>query len=1242
MSYHRRYKLKDNTFGLLALTMRERAGLVQVEVASVLGVSERAIRHWECGTSYPTAANLKELIKLYMQHGSFAPGQEHDEVKAFWEQASESAARRKSLFDEAWFAELYKQQFQAQIQAQEPEPQQYRPASEVASVPALSRRVDWGEALDVTSFYGRERELLTLTQWVQDERCRMVIVLGMGGIGKTTLSTRVAQEAAPHFDFVFWRSLRNAPLLDELLTDCIHALSEQRDLPLSSDLAKKSALLLELLRKRRCLLVLDNVETLLQAGQLEGSYRAGYEGYGQFIQRVAETAHQSCLLLTSREMLDELEALEGTQAAVRALKLAGLGQAASQQLLADKDLFGQPQDWDYFVQHYSGNPLALKIVAATVRDIFGGDIAAFERESPLTLHTLRQLLEHQFARLTPLEQDVMYWLAIERELVSLETLSADLLDTVPRREILLAIKSLRRRCLVERGERGAVFTLQPEVMEYAGERLVDWMCEEIVHTSPRLLLSHALLKARGNDYIRDSQSRMLVQPVLANLQTHFGSTQEVEQQLHLLLHLLRRKPISTHGYGGGNLLNLLVSQRGDLRAVDCSALAIRQAYLQGIEAQGANFAGAQISETLFTEPIESIASMALSHDGKYLAVGSFSGQIRVWNVAAGTLLLNVQAHHRAAWSLAFGPESWLLASGGYDGLVKLWQIEEEGRELSGRCIRTIQAHHRWVRSIAFSMDGALLATGGEDEAVRVWQVDDGACLQVLCGHRGMVWSVAFSPDGTRLITGGDDRLARVWDTSTGACLHALSGHNGTILSVAFHPAGQCFASGGEDGQIRLWNVDGGQCVNTLRLRTSRAASVAFNPEGTMLAGGCFDGTIETWLLAGQSGPQRIRTLAVHTTWVSVVAFGPGGLLASASYNGKVHLWNVENGKCLSTFQGYSSVISALAFSPDTRLLVHGDNNGILKVWDIATAAEGTCRSVFQGHAGRIWSVAFSPDGRTIASGGDDLAIKLWDVETGRLLKILHGHATMVWSVAFSPDGKLLAGSGFDHTVRIWDLEREGGTEQPAILGGHATFVWSVAFSPDGSRLASGDNDGEIKVWEVQNGACLTSMSSGNSPVGALAFGPDGAELLSSSSNEMVTLWDVAKEGHRHYRVVESQVQANWARAMAFNRDGTMLATGGDRHTIRLWQVADQGHAVSLKTFAHGSGQVWSVAFSSDSRLLASGDDDGTLIVWDITTAARRHILRSDRPYERLNIRGLSGITEAQRAALRALGAVENA
>ncbi len=1239
MSYHRRYKLKDDRFGLLALTLREKADLTQTEVAAAVGVSERTIRHWESGTAYPDSANLKRLIELYLRHGAFIYGNERNEAKALWEQVVESGSRRKTLFDDIWFGIILKEQRSTQ-----PQPKTYMQYPTVAS---LLHRSDWGEVVDVATFCGRQRELAELEQWIRNDRCRVVTLLGIGGIGKTTLSIRLAQTMLPDFDFIVWRSLYNAPLLEELLADCIQTLSEQYIAPTLQSGDKSITLLIELLRKRRCLLVLDNVETLLQAESLEGGYRQGYERYELLFRRIAEMSHQSCLLLTSREMLSELEPLEGSQAAVRVLKLAGLEQAASQELLKDKELHGSQQDWSHLIQRYSGNPLALKIVAATVRDLFGGDIAAFVQKGPVNLHTLQHLLNQQFAQLTRLELDILYWLAIERELILLEQLHRNFSRVLSMSELVVAVKALRRRCLIERGERVATFTLQPEVMEYVSERLVERVSEEIISVSPNLLITHALMKALSNDDIRESQGRMLIQPVLTQLLKHYRDEREVEQQLFLLLRLLREKPENAHGYGGGNLLNLLASLKGHLRHVDFSALSIRQAYLQGVGAQDANFFGAHIAESLFMEPIGSISSMTLSPDGKYLAVGSISGQICVWRVADKTLLLTLRGHSRFVWTLAFSPDSTLLASSGYDSTIKLWAIAGE-EAFRGQCLQTLSGHEKWVRSLSFNADGSLLVTGGDDEMVRVWDVHKGTCLHVLGGHKGSVWSVATSPDGTCLVTGGDDEVVRVWDMRSGTCIHVLHGHTSMAMAVAFHPSGNMCASGGEDGSIHLWDALSGRHVTTLQLHSRRAASIAFNAEGTLLASGSLNGEVEVWGIAGESDPYHLRTLPGHPIWVSMVAFGPDNLLASISYGGQVKLWEVESGRCLGTIQGYSHVICTLAFNSDGSLLAHGDDHGMLRVWDVES---GRCLTSFQAHAGRIWSVQFSPDGKMIASGGDDqgASVKLWKVqETPRKIsehafRILYGHTTMIWSVAFSSDGRKIASSGFDRTVKIWEVGAQKKDDHLLILAGHTTFIWSVTFSPDGSLLASGDNDGVINVWDTKSGQCLTTLQGGSAAVGALAFNADGNILRSGDSDGNISEWQVGKEGATYIRkVVSGQGSANWTKAMAFNQDGTLLALGCDQQRIRLWHSGEKSTLRVFSTLALEGGQVWSVAFSPAGHLLASGDDDGNLMLWDVASGTVHQVLHSDRPYERMNIYGVKGITQAQRENLKALGAIEKA
>lgn len=1242
MSYHRRYKLKDYRFGLLALTLREKAGLLQVEVARELGVSERTLGHWEGGTAYPTAANLKELIKLYLHNGAFVAGHEHEEAKVFWEQAIESASRRKASFDDVWFTNLLKQHTLSSSKQENHAPNQTEPA--IVHSPSLLHRIDWGEAIDVALFYGRERELLKLHNWVQNERCRVVVLLGMGGIGKTTLSIRFAQEILPHVGFVLWRSLRNAPPLQELLTDCIHTLSEQQSIPSYESTEKSIGVLIGLLRKRRCLLILDNIETLLQSESLTGGYRDGYADYGKLILRIAETAHQSCLLLTSREMLEELEPLEGIHTHVRKLKLAGLGQLESQELLRGKELFGRQADWDAIVRHYSGNPLALKIASSAIRDLFGGDIAAFLQEGSVILHTLQQLLNHQFARLTPLEQDLLYWLAIEREPISLEALSANLSSFTPRREMLSALMALFRRCLIERGEQKATFTLQPVVMEYVSEHVVQQISEEILHNKPVLLITHAIMKAQSKDYIRESQVRMLVQPIIEILLTHSADAQKLEQHLYRLMQQLRELPLATHRYAGGNLVNLLRYLKGDLRNVNCSFLAIRQAYLQGIEAQDANFTGAEISESLFTEPVESMASMVLSPDGKYLAVGSFSGQIRLWHIADSKPLASFKGHSRVVWTLAFNADSTLLASGGYDGCVKLWRIAPDGRmqEPSEQCLATLSGHEKWVRSLVFSPDSTLLVTAGDDETVRIWNVHTANCLKVLHGHTALIWSVAFSPDGTMLASSGDDETVRVWDVHEGSCLKVLHGHTGMVMAVAFHPTSNILASGAEDGLINLWDVHTGLCLKTLHLLTSKAASIAFDAEGSLLASGSYNGTIEVWHIMGEGSPLRIKTLAGHPIWVSQVAFGPHGLLASISYSGQVKLWDVKIGKSLGTLQGYSRVICAVSFSPDGSLLVQGDDQGMLSVWDVE---HGYCLKTFQAHSGRIWSVTFSPDGKTFVTGGDDELIKLWAVatETGQpreqYLQAFRGHKTMAWSTAISPDGTMLASGGFERTVKLWKMQAE---HQMKALQGHENFVWSVAFSPDGQLLASGNNDGEVRLWEIESGHCLKVYQNGNHPIGALAFNQDGTILLSASDDETVTCWHLTQatdEQTPGHKIVEGHGIVHWAKALAFSSDGTMLATGSDNHTVRVWSLQEQSDSHRLKVFALGGGQVWSVAFSLDNRLLATGDDNGTLALWNRETGACLRVLRSEKPYERMHIDGIKGISQAQKASLKALGAI---
>ena len=297
MTGHRQYKITDFRFGLAVAGLREKVKLTQKEVADALSVSRRTIQHWEAGTAFPDPNHLKNLIAFLLTYGAFTQGREKDEARGLWEQADESAVRRRSPFDETWFDELLHELSKAKNE---------KSISRADAWLDLSN-IGWRDAPDVREIYGREGELAELSKWVIDQNVRFVVVLGMGGIGKTTLSAKFAQAVSSQFEYVIWRSLQNAPPLEELLLECLQVLS-----PVSTSRPTVNHLL-ELMQIHRCLLVLDNMETLHKTGSLSGEYRDGYEDYQTLFLGLAKTRHKSCVILTSRELPTELDPLEGNR-----------------------------------------------------------------------------------------------------------------------------------------------------------------------------------------------------------------------------------------------------------------------------------------------------------------------------------------------------------------------------------------------------------------------------------------------------------------------------------------------------------------------------------------------------------------------------------------------------------------------------------------------------------------------------------------------------------------------------------------------------------------------------------------------------------------------------------------------------------------------------------------------------------------------------------------------------------------
>src|SRR6266566_7920793 len=386
------YSERDYAFGQAMATLRTAMNLTQAGLAQLLGVSRGAVLGWEAGSSYPKAERLKRFIALGVELHAWAFGREEEEIRALWH-----AARQKVLLDELWLSSLLGERPPPLLPIEPPLVEGTRPVDQPVAGSAHAQRVDWDDALDVASFYGRKSELADLSQWVVQERCRLVSVLGMGGIGKSALSVTLMHQVAEHFEVVLFRSLRDAPSCEAWLADCLQVLTPQPLAEMPASLPGRLSFLLERLRERRALLVLDNLEALLQEGDIGGHYRPGFEEYGYVLRRVGETINQSCLLVTSREKPVGLVLLEGTHSPVRTLRLAGLDAVAGAQVLAEKEVVGTSQDLARLIEAYAGNPLALKVVAETIADLFAGEIGSFLKQGTVLFGRIEELLAEHFA-----------------------------------------------------------------------------------------------------------------------------------------------------------------------------------------------------------------------------------------------------------------------------------------------------------------------------------------------------------------------------------------------------------------------------------------------------------------------------------------------------------------------------------------------------------------------------------------------------------------------------------------------------------------------------------------------------------------------------------------------------------------------------------------------------------------------------------------------------------------------------
>lgn len=1112
-------------------------------------------------------------------------------------------------------------------------------------------------AVEVTDFCGRAEDLANLTQWIAGtgpemagDPCRLVLLWGLPGMGKTALAGQLIHRLGPTLDRCGYLDLKSCfatghpaddphgqPKGDEVLLALATWIDP--DLP---QLPTPALLdwLLERVEQRRYLLVIDHLEVCFADRQRAGHYRAGTEALQQLIQRWATGHHRSCLVVVSGEPPADRAQWMGPR--VRGLGLAALNCTDTQALLQRQGKISATADqWQRLWQRYGGHPLLLRSLATPLRSLYQGDLSTLLAQPTVLLpEPQRHLLRPLFQRLTEDEQVLLYWVALAQGPIALETLRQEM-PIYPGPAVLQSLvdRSLCHTQVISHPRPETQVDLSPLVRTLV---IDDWLARlgtELLAGQCRWLHRLPLVLMTAQESVQTTQRAALVLPLAQQLQQRFPRADDLAQACYQRLQTLRQQSQGQPGFGAANWLHLCQALGVSVGGVDLSGLALWQADLRPMSLQGANLSQVQFRATAFAtalgrsprvafRPVTERSRQRMPQDDPpaLMVTGDQDGRLLLWEVPQGRLVQVMDdGEALAVQSLAFSPDGETLAVGSDGGQIWLWPVGGSARS------DALFGHGAAVQAVAFSGNGRWLASGDGNGEVRLWDVASGRCLACWADHQGGIHSLTFSSTSDHLISSGDDQATRLWDVAQGRLIRTFQAPvTASVRTAGFlpdssqpNPISLPVAAGYDDHCLAVWNVETGRLGWRLPADVHPLPALTLSPDGRYAACSCQDFSVVVWNLAERQVCYRLPPLD-SPVWL--LSFSPDGCYLVTGSDYRLHLWQAATGIELRRFLSQAHPVNQVAVSAGGTHILTGHTDQQLRWWPHQGNGPRRPQQLI-GPAATLRTIALSPDGQWCASASDDPMLHLWHSSAEHPRWVAH---QPVHLLAFSPDGQHLASAGPEDNLQIWDVDTG---KRPGEWGHPAALPSALVFSPDGQRLISGRRDGTIEVWpwRMPNPNPLILMGHQRS-VHSLASSADGRMLASASHDGTIRWWNGAQGDSLGQWLLPD---GHWVHSVTFDASGTVLAITSRANEVAIWDV----QANRLRHTLRGHHQpLWAAVVSPDRTHLVTASQDHEIRLWHLALGRCQYTFHPDRPYAGASIRAATGLSPSEIAILTSLGA----
>ncbi len=546
-----------------------------------------------------------------------------------------------------------------------------------------------------------------------------------------------------------------------------------------------------------------------------------------------------------------------------------------------------------------------------------------------------------------------------------------------------------------------------------------------------------------------------------------------------------------------------------------------------------------------------------------------------------------------------------IISGDLNGSLKLWDAK------TGTLKKTFSGHSSSILSVKFDPKNETLATTSTDSTIKIWNIDTGTVLHTLSGHTNSVNSVAYSPNGRWLVSASDDKTLRLWNVNTGKLVRTLNGHLDSVNDVVFNATGDIIVSASDDKTIQVWERSSGNLTDTfakdldcadcvyvigkdskeeLEKHFDSVTSIAISPDGKVVASASKDKTIILWDLA--SG-KLIRKLTGHDGAVNSIDFSSDGkTLVSGSDDKKIMIWDVENYKLKGILRGHLDKISSVIYDSVNRSIISASSDHTLKLWEAENSISFDYNNLcLEQNSSSFYIADISLNNHEVVGTCRDNRIYFVDLISGKVKKHYHFSKRLGDLFVYSPKGRYTA---LLENRKVTIIDNETGKLKTKFQ--IAERFYSVAFHPSDGTLITSHQNGVLKYWDTSSGKVLRVSKSLRNTARKVVFSPNGkilAALTDGDKKRNLSLVDSMTVRTFEFDLEQSTV--------AFSSDSKLLAISSPKNTIHVWNIEKGKFHSEIGNSAANQSALLSIAFSPDGKIISSSSIFEGVRSWSVST-----------------------------------------